>query len=212
MAKRFDSLTCVLLTIAVALTIAGCNNSSEMFTQLDKQQSLPVDNSTTLEKKESNKSNTTNSMISDSATGSGVETNQEPQVLTPDQVCREFLNCLQKSDALSAERYLTKTSAVNARKAALTLESPGSPQARFEFAEPTFANSKRLVATVVCTVIDQVEGQPSESQISWLLKRDGEAWKIAGMILTVDENGATDFFSFENPEDIQLIKQNVIAQ
>lgn len=212
MVMRWDSLTCVLLAIAVGLIPSGCNQSSEMFTELDKQQSLPVDNASTPAIAGVESASATQALVGGAARGTGVDAKPETEALSPDQVCREFLACLQKADALSAERYLTKTSAVNARKAALTLESPGSPQAKFEFADPTYANSKKLVATVVCTVIDQIDGQASENQISWLLKRDGEAWKIAGMILTVDQNGTTDFFSFENPEDIQLIKQNVITQ
>jgi hypothetical protein len=188
-----------------------------MFQQIDRQSELPVDSSSP----DADKSSAVNSnqdpssttlQIDASATGTGVPQPAAPAVLTPDQVCREFIACLQKQDSLSAERFLTRTSAVNARKAKLTLESPGSETAKFEFSAPSFANNRKLIATVACKIVDRVDEQTTETEISWLLKRDGDAWKIAGMILAIDDQGNTDFYSFENPEDIELIKRNVIAQ
>lgn len=212
--KQFNYFRLLSAMALLLLFAPGCHDSSDLFQQLDQQPSIPVEGTTDSQPGNSANSDSTSSekVASSVPAGTGVTSSSEPHPLTPDQVCREFIECLKAGNALDAERFLTRTSAVNARKAALTLEPPGSDQAQFDFGVPNFNTNKKLIATVECKITDLIDGEPSETKMSWLLKRDGESWKIAGMILTIDDQGGTDFFSFENPADIELIKQSIVAQ
>jgi hypothetical protein len=132
-------------------------------------------------------------------------------VMQPEAIVREYLGLLQNDRAAEAEKHLSKVSALNFRQAGMTLQSPGSEAAKYEILKPKFATNQQRIAMVDCKITDVVDGEAQTSDISWIMKRDEEYWRITGMAMVVDESGKRRLMSFENLDDIHFIKSNIFA-
>ncbi len=132
-------------------------------------------------------------------------------VMQPEEIVREYLGLLQNDRAAEAEKHLSKVAALNFRQAGMTLQSPGSEAAKYEILKPKFATNLQRIAMVDCKITDTVDGSPQSSDISWIMKRDENYWRITGMAMSVDDGGKRRLLSFENLDDIHFIKQNIFA-
>ena len=139
---------------------------------------------------------------------STTETNNSA-VMQPEAIVREYLGLLQNDRAAEAEKHLSKVSALNFRQAGMTLQSPGSEAAKYEVSKPKFATNQQRIAMVDCKITDVVDGETQTSDISWIMKRDNEYWRITGMVMVADDSGKRRLMSFENLDDIQYIKSNI---
>lgn len=134
-----------------------------------------------------------------------------PEV-SPEDVCRRFLQCLQVGERSAAEKLLTQRALTTTKRADLNLESPGGPKAVFAVRSPRYSTNKRELATVDCVVTEELHGQKIESTISWLLRCEPAGWRICGMILDMESGESLDFLSFENVADVERIKSSVSAE
>ncbi len=195
-----------LITMAllvVGLVACGCNKSETSAV------GIPVRDSATAEKPESL---TTVRVQKDLGADSParlapVEFSAD---LQPQEVCAKFLTLLTSGDISDAERLLSKRSASVTRQARLTLSAPASASSRFKFDTPQYANNKQQLAMVVCRISDGDETgsavEPEgDAEISWMLRKETEGWRITGLVL-LDEGLPSDLLSFENPADVEKIR------
>jgi len=127
----------------------------------------------------------------------------------PEEVCQRFLQCLQAGERRAAEKLLTQRALTCTKRAELSLESPGGPQAVFAVEGARYATNKRELATVDCRVTEERYGQQVDSTISWLLRLEPAGWRICGMILDLEQGDSLDFLSFENVADVERIKASL---
>ncbi len=126
---------------------------------------------------------------------------------SPEEVCRAFLNALERSDHLAANQILTNIAQLQTARADLVLESPGAGGSRFEILPARFATSAKEIAQVPCSLYQP--GQDLPVKLTWMMRKQFNGWKISGMSVQVSENGQVDLLSFENPKDLQRIQSNV---
>lgn len=125
----------------------------------------------------------------------------------PEEVCRLFIASLSTGDHIAASQMLTNLAQIETARADLQLESPGSSDATWEVLEADYATSAKQIAQVRCLL--QEPGQEGTAQLTWLMRRQYNGWKISGMSIQVDGSGEVDLLSFENPLDLQRIQSSV---
>ena len=125
----------------------------------------------------------------------------------PEEVCRLFITALSTGDHIAASQILTNIAQIETARADLQLESPGSSDASWEVLEADYATSAKQIAQVRCLL--QEPGQSETAQLTWLMRRQYNGWKISGMSIQVDGSGEVDLLSFENPLDLQRIQSSV---
>jgi hypothetical protein len=119
---------------------------------------------------------------------------------------------LAEGDSRGATQYLTATAVVNVRRAALVWQAPGGPDAQYTLHLPRYANNKEKLATVDCTIRDMIDGEEVVSELGWMLRLDPNGWRICGMVVHAEEDGIPDLLSFENPEDIALLREEWVRK
>jgi hypothetical protein len=125
---------------------------------------------------------------------------------TPSGVCRRFMELLHANKSIAAENLLTRVSQMNTTKEQLELKAIGGPDATFSIGEVRFATNKQKLAQVDCSVTDSSETDPFTMEITWLVRRQKNCWRISGVSLIVDEGDSPDLLSFENIHDVRRIK------
>jgi hypothetical protein len=125
---------------------------------------------------------------------------------SPTVVCQRFLELLQTGNRLSAENLLTRTALTVTGRAELKLEPLGGPTAKYQLSEPLYATNKEELAQVECKILENIDGENSESAITWIVRKRSEGWRISGMMVQIDDRLPPDLLSFENYEDVMKIK------
>ena len=137
---------------------------------------------------------------------------------SPEQLCQRFMELLQRNESIKAGALMTRMSQMNTTKEELELKAIGGPSAKFTIGQVSYATLKKKLAQVQCKVADTSSDDPFEMEMTWLVKRHDktEAWRIAGVMLQLDENAKIDLLSFENLADVRRIKsindEQIIAE
>jgi hypothetical protein len=126
--------------------------------------------------------------------------------MDPEAVCKKFLESLQSGNRIAAENLLTRTALQVTAKAGLVLEPLGGVDSRFEFLQPRFATIKNEIAYVDCVITEVEEGIENSFTVSWVVKKQNNAWKISGLLMELDEDRPMKLVSFENIHDVEDIK------
>jgi len=120
----------------------------------------------------------------------------------PAEVVHEFLEAIRTGNDDKATQMLTEVARRETAKHELVVAPPGSDTARFIVGEVEFV-MKDEVAHVASKWTDVGEdGQPHTDDIIWALRRDGAAWRIAGMAANIFPGEPPLLLDFENPEDM----------
>ena len=125
---------------------------------------------------------------------------------SPEQLCRRFMELLQKDESIKAEALMTRMSQMNTTKEELELKSIGGPSAKFTIGQVSYATLKKELAQVDCKIVDTSSDDPFEMEMTWLVKRQNKSWRISGVMLQLEENSRLDLLSFENLNDVRRIK------
>jgi hypothetical protein len=124
----------------------------------------------------------------------------------PRAVCQRFLESLQSGNRIAAENLLTRKALQVTGKAGLVLEPLSGPNSQFDVREPQYATIKNEVAYVDCEITDLDEKSDSTFTVSWIVKKQNDHWRIAGLLMALEEGTPNKMFSFENPNDVEEIK------
>ena len=126
---------------------------------------------------------------------------------SPEEVCETFLQALRQGDSLTASQLLTNLAQIQTTKAKLQLESPGGPDAKFDLQGARYATGERKVCQV--TTFVRQPGVDEPVVLNWMMRFQYNGWKISGMSVQFAPNEPPDLLSFENPKDLDRIKQSV---
>jgi hypothetical protein len=131
----------------------------------------------------------------------GAVTESGAQLEGPAAAVQEFLEALRTGND---EKAATMLSAVARQKTASlnrNVTPPASDTARFAIGKVEYINDDG--ARVACTWTDlDEEGQPKTDEAIWVLRREQEAWRVAGVAAQVFPGEPPLLLNFEDPEDM----------
>ena len=125
---------------------------------------------------------------------------------SPERLCQHFMKLLQANESIKAEALLTRMSQMNTTQEELELKAIGGPSAKFSVGQVSYATLKKELAQVDCKIVDTTSDDPFEMDLTWLVKRQKKSWRVAGVMLQIEENAKMDLLSFENLDDVRRIK------
>ena len=121
----------------------------------------------------------------------------------PAEVITEFLTALRTGDKEVAEKLLTKTAREETAKHDLTVQPPGSPDIAFEIGVTELVGEPAEEAHVQSTWREpNSEGTQVDFEIIWVLRKQTEGWRIAGMATQLVPDQDPIFLNFEDPGDM----------
>ena len=126
----------------------------------------------------------------------------------PDKVTGQFMEALRKGDKAVASSLLTPLARQKTAEAKLEVGLPASPSASFEGGEVEMVAED--VAHVASTWNDVHEGERSSDKIIWILSREPEGWRVAGMATKIFEDALPLILNFEDPAD--MVRKQQLAE
>jgi hypothetical protein len=130
---------------------------------------------------------------------------------SPDRAVFEFLEAVRTGNDKQAEAMLTPAARQKTIEMQMVVAPPGSPTAKFKIGQVEYVTPDKDGAHVWCTWTDVTddEGHTRSDDIIWVLRRESEGWRIAGMVTKVYPDQPPLILNFEDPEDM-LRKQQLL--
>ena len=126
----------------------------------------------------------------------------------PAEAVHEFLQAVQSGDDQKSAGMLTSMAREKTAELDLEVAPPGSKTASFTVGEVEMVDENGAYVGSTWSDIDP-EGVRHDDQIVWVLRREPEGWRIAGMVTKLFEGKLV--LNFEDPEDM-LRKQELAAE
>lgn len=149
-------------------------------------------------------------MIGCGGSGTGTGAASAPAETTgPDVAVFKFLEAVRTGNDQAATGMLTALAQKKTTEMQLAVAPPGSPTAAFEVGEfEMIGDNGAHVASKWTDLGD--DGKPHTDDIVWMLKRDAQGWRIAGMATKLFDDLPPLMLNFEDPED--MIRQQQAAE
>jgi len=126
---------------------------------------------------------------------------------TPTEAVTDFLEAFRTGDRDRAERLLTDKARQEASQRALVVNGAGSPTAVFTVDRFEYLNAE-TGAHVNSTWTDaNAEGIKQTHEIVWILRRQTEGWRVAGMAARLPGDSEPLILNFEDREDMEAQQQ-----
>ncbi|MGY8730984.1 MAG: hypothetical protein ACKVK0_02545 [Pirellulales bacterium] len=119
---------------------------------------------------------------------------------TPEQVVEYFLAALQQGSDEQVTGLLTAKARTETAKHDLVVRSPGSPTAKFSVGALELVSGGAYVNSQWSET--SREGFTHSFEIMWVLRKQANGWRIAGMATRVAENEQPTYLNFENPQEM----------
>ena len=119
---------------------------------------------------------------------------------TPEQVVEHFLSALQQGSDEQVTGLLTAKARTETAKHDLVVRSPGSPTAKFSVGALELVSGGAYVNSQWSETSRDGIAHPFE--IIWVLRKQANGWRIAGMATRVAENEQPTYLNFENPQEM----------
>jgi hypothetical protein len=132
-------------------------------------------------------------------------TDQASEPAGPDGVIAEFLEAVRVGDDTKAAHLLTPLARKKTTEMEMVVAPPGSETAKFHVQGVEMVESGAHV-TADWTDLDS-DGRPHTDRIIWILRKEGEGWRIAGMATQVFADQKPLVLNFEDPADMLLKQQ-----
>ncbi len=128
----------------------------------------------------------------------------------PKQIVEAFLTAVKAGDDATAEGLLTRKALKETSARDLRVAPPGSDTASFTV-EGVELIAEGTGAHVLSTWTEGVGEEKYTDEYLWVLRKDPEGWRIAGMITKPFEDLAPVALDFEDP-DHMLAQQEMVEQ
>ena len=135
-----------------------------------------------------------------------------PAEATPEQVVTVFLNALRSGDSATTESLLTVTARTELPKHQLSVDVQSSPNSRLPGATGGHSAGKpERRARQQYWTEKFADGNSEPYEIVWVLRRQQEGWRLAGMAMQLIPGQQAQYLDFENPADMLRKKDEAIA-
>lgn len=119
----------------------------------------------------------------------------------PDEAIRVFLEAVRTGDDAKAAQMLTPTARQKTAEMQIVVAPPGSPTAKFEVTEFEMVSEDGAHVASTWSDVDE-QGNRHSDQILWILRREPEGWRVAGMATKIFEDELPIILNFEDPQDM----------
>lgn len=126
----------------------------------------------------------------------------------PDAAVWDFLEAVRTGSDDKAAKMLTPLARSKVSETNMVLAPPGTDTARFVIGATERLAEDGARVTVEWTDLDY-NGKPRTDQTIWMVRKEADGWRIAGMAVPVFENEPMVLMNFEDPADM-LAKQKMV--
>ncbi|TVS13600.1 MAG: hypothetical protein EA424_21305 [Planctomycetaceae bacterium] len=189
----------ILLTAFSASIFAGCGDATNpdratqsVLPSSDMQTDLPADGQANMRRGTDAEGGNTNS---------------------PSVAVAQFYEALRTGQDNKIAALLTDKARAETANSGLDIQSQGSSRLEYELGEVQFVDEAMQGAHVRSLWIDFMpDGERVGTEVIWVLRKQADGWRIAGMATQVIEGELPLLFNFEDPEDMLRKKEYVEQQ
>jgi len=134
-----------------------------------------------------------------------------PTSATPDQVVTVFLNALRSGDSPTTESLLTSKAREELAKHSMSVDVQSAPNATYQIRSAEVLADNPGGAHVSSVWTEKFDDGDETYEIVWVLRRQSEGWRVAGMAMQLIPEQQPQFLNFENPEDMLKKKEEAMA-
>jgi len=124
-----------------------------------------------------------------------------------------FLEGARSGDDQKVTSMLTPLARQELAKMQLSVAPPCSDTARFQVGEVRYPSPDVAHVASRWTDLDVQSGQSQAVDMTWVLRKEPEGWRVGGMAMSVFEGEPPLLLSFENPDDMirqrQMLKADI---
>jgi hypothetical protein len=128
----------------------------------------------------------------------------------PDKAVHDFLDAVRRGDDAKAAKMLTPVAREKTAELHMVVAPPGSETAQFEVGEVEMVSEDGAHVATTWTDVD-AEGNRHSDQILWILRKEKEGWRVAGMATKIFDDELPIILNFEDPQDM-LRKQKLAEE
>ena len=132
---------------------------------------------------------------------------------TPDKAVTEFLEAVRTGNDQKAASMLTPLARKKTAEVDMVVAPPGSPTAKYQVGEVEYVTPEKDGAHVWCRWTDVIDdqGHTRTDDLIWVLRKETEGWRVAGMVTRVFPDRPPLVLNFEDPQDM-LRKQQLLQE
>jgi hypothetical protein len=134
-----------------------------------------------------------------------------PASATPEQVVTVFLNALRGGDSPTTESLLTGKAREELEKHSMSVDVQSAPNATYQIGAAQVLADNPGGAHVSSVWTEKFDDGDETYEIVWVLRRQSEGWRVAGMAMQLLPEQPAQFLNFENPEDMLKKKEEAMA-
>ena len=134
-----------------------------------------------------------------------------PPSATPDQVVTVFLDALRTGDSPTTEYLLTAKARAELAKHSMSVDVQSAPNATYQIRSAEVLADNPSGAHVSSVWTEKFDDGDETYEIVWVLRRQSEGWRVAGMAMQLIPEQQPQFLNFENPEDMLRKKEEAMA-
>jgi hypothetical protein len=128
----------------------------------------------------------------------------------PDTAIFDFLEAVRTGNDEKAAAMLTSTARRKTAEMNMEVAPPGSDTAQFKVGKVEYLPGNGARVSSTWSDLDE-NSQRQTDEISWIVRRDPEGWRVAGVAATVFKGEPPLLLNFEDPEEM-LRKQEWVQQ
>jgi hypothetical protein len=179
--------TWTLLTVVSALVLAGCGDSTTPDRSVQSTNQSPA--------------------------GSRATAAMDGHGASPAETVAQFYQALRTGQDAAIAALLTDKARMETANNGLDIQSQGSSRLEYQLGQVDYVDDGMQGAHVKSLWIDFTpDGEKIGTEVIWVLRKQAEGWRIAGMATQVLEDQLPLFFNFEDPEDMLRKKEYVEQQ
>jgi hypothetical protein len=133
-----------------------------------------------------------------------------PASALPDQVVTVFLNALRSGDSPTTESLLTARARQELAKHSLSVDVQPAENALYQV-RPADILADQSGAHVKSIWTEKFDDGDETYEIVWLLRRQADGWRVAGMAMQLIPGQEMQVLNFEDPADMLRKKEEAIA-
>lgn len=123
-----------------------------------------------------------------------------PEAATPEEAVRRFLEAVRTGDDRVAEAMFTSVARERIKELDIQVAPRGSDTAKYEIGTAQYPSSGGAQVPCKWTDLDH-DGSPRTDEMTWILRKESEGWRVAGMSAAVFEGEPPLLLDFENPKE-----------
>lgn len=148
------------------------------------------------------------------AQGAAVATSTDPTTAAkldgPGKAVFEFLDAVRTGNDAKATAMLTTVAREKTAEMNRSVRPPASDTAKFQVGAVEYVGEDAARVATTWTDLDE-NGEPQTDEALWVLRRESEGWRVAGVAATIFEGEDPLLLDFENPEQM-LEKQKWVRE